>query len=164
MPGDAAQSTKRQRQEEIPRDSQPACSPLVQPQTHRCKFLVHRYRNLHVNCHLLSEKRQRSETSEASGGKQGVDEWQGYTTETMSHPGQKIRKHYTLQNRKVVLNMHKFGVVEVVDRPQSQSSALDTLGAKTMAWTDRARCELWHEDLNKRSVLMQILMQERQGS
>ena len=29
--------------------------PLVQPQTDQCKFLIHRDRNLHVNCHLPSE-------------------------------------------------------------------------------------------------------------
>ena len=38
-PGDAEQSTKR-----------------LQPQTHQCKFLIRRYRNVHVNCHPLSEK------------------------------------------------------------------------------------------------------------
>ena len=38
-----------------------------------------------------------------------------------------------LQTAKVneLLNMEKFGVVEVVDRPQSQASSLNTLGIKT---------------------------------
>ena len=72
-PGDAEQSTKRQ--------------------THQCKFLIHRYRNLHVHCHPLNEK-------------------------TVFKNGDQNALHTAKVNE--LLNMEKFGVVEVVERPQSQ--------------------------------------------
>ena len=58
-----------------------------------------------------------------------------------------------------LLNMDKFGVVEVFDRPQSQP----VLSARRVSDTTAGR--MWHGGLSKLSVLMQIfVLQERQSS
>ena len=58
-----------------------------------------------------------------------------------------------------LLNMDKLGVVEVVDRPQSQQ----VLSARRVSDTTAGR--MWHGGLSKLSVLMQIfVLQERQSS
>ena len=44
-------------------------------------------------------------------------------------------------------NMDKFGVVEVVDRPQSQQVLSTRWVSKQRP--DLTKCDLWHEDLNK---------------
>ena len=77
--------------------------PSVQPQTHKCKFQSHRYRNLRVNCHLPSEK-----TVLTIAGVYGGNEI-AILTDAL---------HTAELNE--LLNMDKSGVVEVVDGPQSQ--------------------------------------------
>ena len=92
--------------------------PPVQSQTHQCIFLIHKYRNLHVRCLPLREdsmpKLQRlSEVNivlPLAGGDSRVE------ISTMTD-GQNAL-HTAEVNE--FLNMDKFGVVEVLDRPQSQ--------------------------------------------
>ena len=59
---------------------------------------------------------------------------------------------------KELLNIDKFGVVEVVVRSLSQKNSLDKLG-KNSGWTDLTKCDMWQE-----LVLMQTASQERQSS
>ena len=55
-PGDAEQSTKRQRQEVTFREPQRTSSSSGAAADTSMQILIHRYRNLHVHCHPLSEK------------------------------------------------------------------------------------------------------------
>ena len=65
-PGDAEQSTKRRRQEVTLQNHSQRPHPLVPSQTRQCKFLIHNYRNLHVRCLPLRERRQYPQTSKIS--------------------------------------------------------------------------------------------------
>ena len=91
----------------------------MQPQTHRCKFLIHRYRNFHVNCRRPSEKT-------AFKNVRGHFEVNTVLTTAGVLKGNKIaswtkdQKTVHTAKQKDLPNMVKFGVVEVVDRPQSQ--------------------------------------------
>ena len=59
-------------------------------------------------------------------------------------------------------NMDKFGVVEVVDRPQSQQVLSTRWVSKQRP--DLTKCDLWHEDLNKRVSYDADFLQERRSS
>ena len=90
----------------------------MQSQTHQCKFLIHRYRNLHVRCLPLREdsaqKRQRPtevNTVLAIAGGDSRIEISTLTDDQKALHTAKVNE---------LLNMDKCGVVEVVDRPQSQ--------------------------------------------
>ena len=94
-----------------------------------------------------------SETSETSGGEHGFDDSSESTAETKSHSwtGRSASTtHY--EKHRELFNMDKFGVVEVVDRPQSQEVLSTRLCTKTDVWTDLTKCGLWQEDLSKLSV------------
>ena len=62
-----------------------------------------------------------------------------------------------------LLNMDKFNVVAVFDRPQSHKFSQHA-AYQNRDLMDPAKKDLWHEDLNKRSVQIQISTLERQSS
>ena len=104
----------------------------MQSQTHQCKFLIHRYRNLHVHCRPLRgkdriQKRQRpaeANTVLAIAGDSGIE------ISTLTDDQNAL--HTAKVNE--LLNLDKFGVVEVADTPQSQ----DVLSTR---WVSKQRLD-----------------------
>ena len=90
-----------------------------QPQTHQCKFLIHSYRSLYVNCHLLNEKTvspQRQRPAEVNTMLTIAGGYSGNEIATLTDDHNALRTATVNE----LPNMDNFGVVEVVDRPQSQ--------------------------------------------
>ena len=119
LPGDAEWSTKRQRQEEIPREqSQPLSSSSCAAADTSTQI---------VDPHIPKLSRQLSpaEREDNIQKRQRPSEVNTVLTTAEVYKGSKIaswtedQKTVHTANQKDFLNMVKFGVVEVVDRPQS---------------------------------------------
>ena len=116
--------------------------PLVQPQTHQCKFLFHRYRNLHVRCSHPAERedsiQQRQRPAEVYTVLTIAGAYNGNEIATLMDDQKAL--HTAKVNE--LLNMDKFGVVEVVDRPQSQQVFSTRWVSKHRDWMDHAKVRL----------------------
>ena len=115
-PGDAEQSTKRQRPEDIPRDSHPAssssCAEVLDPQIPKPA------RSLSPDEREDIPKGQRPAEVSTVSTIAGV--YSGNEIATLTDD----QKAFQKAKLKELLSMDKFGVVEVVDRPQSQQVLL----------------------------------------
>ena len=106
--------------------------PLVLPQTHRCKFLIHRFRILHVNCHPPEredsiQKRQRPAEVNTVSTMIGVYSVNEIATLTEDHQALHTAKH------KELLNVDKIWCGGGARQTAIATSSLATLGTEATA-------------------------------
>ena len=165
LPSDAEQSTKRQRQEEIPREqSQPGLSAS--------SFFSAADTSMHVPDPHVAKPARPFPPSEKTAFRNVRGPAEGNTVLMIAgvNNGNEIaswtkdQKTRHTAKQKELLNMDKFGVVEVVDGPPSQQVLWTRWVQQQRLDGSYKNANCGTEDLSRLSVLMQTSTQERQSS